>query len=92
MALSPLAAVWNKMIIAVTVKAVFLQKKFRDTLNTMLPVPFAQLRAGGPGLVAVHEDLFFVRHCPRKRSASAWYSSSQKSAELMRNERTSLRA
>ena len=68
MALSPLAAVGNKMIIAVTVKAVFLQKKFRDTLNTVLPVPFAQLRAGGPGLVAVHEKLFFVRHRPRKRS------------------------
>ena len=67
-ALSPFAAVGNKMIIAVTVKAVFLQKKFRDTLNTVLPVPFAQLRAGGPGLVAVHEKLFFVRHRPRKRS------------------------
>ena len=67
-ALSPLAAVGNKMIIAVTVKAVFLQKKFRDTLNTVLPVPFAQLRAGGPGLVAVHEKLFIVCHLPRQRS------------------------
>ena len=39
-ALSPSAAVGNKMIIAVSVKAVFLQKKFRDTLNAVLPVPF----------------------------------------------------
>ena len=69
-ALPPLAAVGNKMIIAVTVKAVFFQKEFRDTLNAVLPVPFAQLRAGGPGLVAVHEKLFPARHRPRKRSNS----------------------
>ena len=67
-AFSPFAAVGNKMIIAVTVKAVFFQKEFRDTLNTVLPGPFAQLRAGGPGLVAVHEKLFLARHRPRKHS------------------------
>ena len=68
--LSPLAAVGNKMIIAVTVKAVFLQKEFRNTLNTVLPVPFAQLGAGGPCLIAVHEELFIVCHLPRQRSNS----------------------
>ena len=39
-------------------------------LNTVLTVPFAQFRAGGPGLVAVHEELFIVCHLPRQRSNS----------------------
>ena len=39
-------------------------------LNTVLTVPFAQLRAGGPCLVAVHEELFLARHRPWQRSNS----------------------
>ncbi len=39
-------------------------------LNTVLPVPFAQLGAGGPCLIAVHEELFLACHRPRQRSNS----------------------
>ena len=76
-------AVAHKMVVAVAVKGVFVQQKFRNVVGAALAAPLGQFRAFGPALVAVHEDFFILGHRPGQRRHSIFQRSGRQVSAQM---------